>query len=161
MTLLPRQRKILCCHNFALAQPQSPSILRYPSPIPTVKRAQTHTMNLQPIKHLLRALLALFVFIVKLAEAGTVTVTIGEDAVNNRVFAGWVGSLSGFRPLLSILSHTVVSGLILMIRGYGRRMALPPVSKILISWLCMPCNVFMADYNQWLLTFSRLYRRHY
>jgi hypothetical protein len=98
MTLLPRQRKILCCHNFALAQPQSPSILRYPSPIPTVKRAQTHTMNLQPIKHLLRALLALFVFIVKLAEAGTVTVTIGEDAVNNRVFAGWVGSLSGLPP---------------------------------------------------------------
>ena len=57
-------------------------------------------MNLQPIKHLLRALLALFVFIVKLAEAGTVTVTIGEDAVNNRVFAGWVGSLSGLPPNL-------------------------------------------------------------
>ena len=59
-------------------------------------------MNLQLTKHLLRALLALFfVFIVKLAEAGTVTVTIGYDAVNNKVFAGWTGSLNGPPPGLS------------------------------------------------------------
>jgi hypothetical protein len=94
-------------HNFALASfcvviiPCWHNHSLHPSPIPTVKRTQTHTMNLQLIKHLLRALLALFVFIVKLAEAGIVTVTIGQDAATNRVFAGWVGSLSGLPPIPS------------------------------------------------------------